>query len=62
MFVIIDKASSEFYKQNVFISRENKNDVVLFTTWARKFRSKENAEKFLKRFTDKSNYEIVEVN
>lgn len=61
MFVIIDKASSNLYKQNAYVS-ENKRDVVLFSCFARKFRTLKNAQKFInKTFTNSLNYDIIKI-
>lgn len=59
MFVIIDKNSTKFYNQTSYVSVENKMAIVFYSSFARKFRTKENAEKFIKKLPREVEYEVV---
>ena len=59
MFVIIDKDSARFYKSNAYVPADG-TGVTLFVSFARKFRTKENAEKFIaKKLPREVKYEVV---
>ena len=63
MYVILDKESTKFYNNhNAYVAENNTTDIEFCTNFARKFRTVEAAEKFIKKkFTNISNYVIIYV-